>query len=98
MAEEKEGGEEKPIGPQGIDAFFARMSGYVGEKASAFVAFLFLILAAGILIGFFVMTKAPEYIHHAILAPVLLGLIAYYNRSIAVFLFMVAVAFVVFLA
>lgn len=95
---EGENSSPAPAGPKGFDAFFSKMSGYVGEKVSAFVAFLFLILAIGIFIGYFVMTREPGYIHYAILVPVILGLIAYYNRAIAMLLFFVALAFIVLVA
>lgn len=98
MAEEQAASESQAKSPGGIDGFFSKMSGYLDEKVSAFVAFLFLVLATGIFIGFFVMTREPEYIYHAILAPVILGLIAYYNRAIAMLLFFLFLAFIIFVA
>ena len=74
------------------------MSGYVGEKAGAFAAFLFLILAIGIFIGYMVMARWPDMILYAIIAPVVIGLAAYFNRALAVLLFFFAVAFILLVA
>lgn len=81
-----------------VDSFFQRLSGRVGERISTFVAFLFLLLTIGIAIGIYIAFREPEYIYQAIAAPVILGLISYYNRDIAMVLFFFFLVFFFFIA
>lgn len=82
MAEEKE-----KTGPGTADRYFAKISKWLGERISAFVAFLFLLFAAGALYGTFIVSRLPQYSPYLLGAPIALALIAYYNRTAAVVLF-----------
>lgn len=90
---EESGEQENALGK--VDKFFSKMSGYVTKKVSAFVAFLFLLLGVGILIGYWVTLNAPEYIYFTMLAPLFLGLLSYYNRALAMALFLFFLVFLV---
>ena len=88
MGEEKAGAASPSIpGSKQADSFFTTLSGKVEGNVSAFVAFLFIIIAIGVFIGHIVTIRAPEQIYIALLVPLVLALIAYYNRAIASFLF-----------
>jgi len=95
-------GEEKALVPAGlsvpgskqVDSFFTKISGKIGGNASAFVAFLFIIVAIGIFIGHIVTIRTPTQIYTALLVPLILALIAYYNRAIATFLFVALLLFI----
>lgn len=81
-----------------LDKLFKKLSGKVVERVSTFVAFLFLLYASGVMLGIFIVTQHPEYIYHAIAAPVILGLISYYNRDVAMVLFVLFFIFIIFIA
>ncbi|MDD5147949.1 MAG: hypothetical protein PHH08_00620 [Candidatus ainarchaeum sp.] len=84
----------KPGGITGwIEKRFTGMASYLGAQISRFVAFLFLLFALGAFFGAFVYTRFPHVAIYFIIAPAVLGLIAYYNRTAAVILF---IAFLVF--
>jgi len=96
-------GDEKPeakapAGAKGVDAFFNWLSGSVSKNTGSFVAFLFLMTTIGILVGYFVTIKAPEMIYYAILAPLVLGFIAYYNRAASMIVLFLLLAFLVLTA
>jgi len=88
-------GEEESPAPAGssvpgskqVDSFFTKISGKIEGNVSAFVAFLFIIITMGIYLGHIVTLRAPEQIYLALLVPLVLALIAYYNRTIATALF-----------
>jgi len=81
-----------PAGPKGVDAFFGEISKYVGQSHGSFLGFVFIVLAIGVFLGYFVTARAPEYKYYAILGPVVLGLVAYYNRALAVLLLFLGIA------
>ncbi len=76
-----------------IERRFSTLAGYISSRISTFVAFLFLLFALGAFFGAFVYTKFPEIAIYFIIAPAVLGLIAYYNRTIAVILFAIFIVF-----
>ena len=67
-----------------VDSAFQKILNYVGKQISNFVAFLFLLFTAGIAFGMYVTHNYPEYSGLFILIPALLGLVAYYNRTVAI--------------
>jgi len=88
----------KPAKSNRTDAIFQKISEKASERISTFVAFLFLLLTAGIIIGILIGIHSPKYMYQAIAAPAIMGLIAYYNRDIAVVLFALFIVFFVFMA
>jgi len=81
-------GEEKAGKAGGrADRYFARVSNWLGERIAAFVAFLFLLFAAGAIYGALIVPRFPEYSALLLAAPVAIALVAYYNRTAATVLF-----------
>ncbi|MDD5162987.1 MAG: hypothetical protein PHD95_02150 [Candidatus ainarchaeum sp.] len=76
-----------------VERRFSGLADYLSAQISTFVAFLFLLFALGAFFGAFVYTKFPEIAIYFIIAPAVLGLIAYYNRTVAVILFAVFIVF-----
>ncbi len=70
-----------------VDKWINKIQDYIATRISAFVAFMFLLVALGSSITILVITKWPEYTFLTVLGPVTAGIIAYYNRTIAVILF-----------
>lgn len=79
------------------DDWFGKIQKYVSEKIGAFVAFLFLLFAAGALVAIHVMNTYPEYSMLVVLGPATAGLIAYYNRAFAAFAFIILMIFLLFI-
>jgi TRAP-type mannitol/chloroaromatic compound transport system permease small subunit len=98
MGEEEKKEEAKPAKANRVDSLFEKLSGKVAERISTFVAFLFLLLTIGIIIGLSIGMYHPKYIYHAVAIPAVLGLVAYYNRDIAVVLFALFLVFFFFIA
>ncbi len=96
MGDEK--AEAKPAGAKGVDAFFDWLAKSASKDTGSFAAFLFIVVTIGILAGYLVTIKAPEMIYYAMLAPLVLGLIAYYNRAASMILLFVLLAFLVLTA
>ncbi len=82
MAEEKDS-----VGLGTADRYFAKVSAWLSERIAAFVAFLFLLFAAGAVYGTVIVPKFPQYEFYLVAAPIGLALIAYYNRGVATVLF-----------
>ena len=72
------------------DPFFDKVSNYVTGKIATFVAFLFFLITIGAVYAL-VITKAPldTLTTTLILTPAVVGLIAYWNRDLAVIIFTV---------
>ncbi|MEM0360489.1 MAG: hypothetical protein QXK06_04105 [Candidatus Diapherotrites archaeon] len=96
MADAQPAPAPKPKTPDSVDQFFQKLMGDAGKKVSNFAAFFFIILAFGTILGFFVMIKAEEMAIQAVLALAVIALVAYYNRAIAVILFLLSIACLVF--
>lgn len=82
MAEEKEGSKESRA-----DKYFEKASSWLGERISRFVSFLFLLFGAGAIYGAIIVPRFPDYSIYLIGTPLVLALIAYYNRGVATILF-----------
>ena len=94
-------GDEKEVADSGpvlgtIDRLFNRFSSYLSDRISTFVAFLFLLIALGGVFGFFIVPHFGELAIYVLMAPLVLALIAYYNRTFASILF-IGIILIVFL-
>lgn len=80
-----------------FDSWYEKVKGYVTKKVSTFVAFIFLLIALGVVVGI----QATHYFSGAawgiVIIPAGIGIIAYYNRAFATILFMIMMLFVFFL-
>jgi hypothetical protein len=72
-----------------VDSWFEKIEKYVTAKIGAFVAFLFLLYAAGALTAIVIMTKYPQQVFLVALIPAAAGVLAYYNRAFATIAFFV---------
>jgi len=72
-----------------VDRWYVRLANWITVNIQRFVAFLFLLLAMGIVLGIFIATNRPQYIIPAVLAPILVALLSYYSRGIAILIFIV---------
>lgn len=71
-----------------MDSLFQRVEDYVTEKLAGFVAFLFILIFVGVVFTLIVLRVPTSEISPILLAPLVAALIAYYNRDIAVILFL----------
>jgi len=88
-------GEESNKGK--VDNWFVKIEKYVTGVIGAFVAFLFLIFAAGAAFALFVAEQWPEKAFLVVLIPAVSGMLAYYNRTYATVAFILLVAGVIIL-
>jgi hypothetical protein len=80
-----------------VDGLFEKVQKYVTGKIGAFVAFLFLLYAAGALTTIVVMTRYPNQAFLVVLIPAIAGAISYYNRTFATIAFFILMIGLVFL-
>ncbi len=80
-----------------IDRAFDKVSSYLSDRISAFVAFIFVMIALGTFYGAYFVPRFPNIEIYLLLAPLGLALIAYYNRTFATILFAVILLVVVLL-
>ena len=88
-------GEESNKGK--VDSWFGKVEKYVTGVIGAFVAFLFLIFAAGAAFALFVAEQWPEKAFMVVLIPAASGILAYYNRTYATIAFIGLVLVVILL-
>ena len=79
------------------DNWFNKLQKDITSKIGHFVAFFFLIIAAGIWAGIIVAQHYPEQAMLAVLLAAVAGLIAYFNRTFATIIFIIMILFVFFL-
>ena len=79
------------------DNFFIDIGNYIADHIQRFVAFLFFLVAIGTFYGFFIASADPGLQPFLLMAPLLVGLLAYYNRAFALFAFVLLALFVVIL-
>ena len=72
-----------------LDVLFGKLQKQIGTTIKAFVASIFFIIAIGAWLGITVYHYWPNQAMMAVLLPALAGAIAYYNRSVAIALFVV---------
>lgn len=90
--------EPVPSGVLGIiDRIFDKASSYLSDRISAFVAFIFVMIALGTFYGTYFVPRFPNLEIYLLLAPLGLALIAYYNRTFATILFAAILLVVVLL-
>lgn len=85
MADEKKGGR--------VDGWFKSIEKYISEKIGSFVAFLFFLIALGAFMAILVMGKWPEYGYLTVIIPIIAGIVAYCNRTIALVLLALIILF-----
>lgn len=79
------------------DNLFIDVGNYIIDHIQRFVAFLFFLVAIGAFYGFFITNAEPGLQPFLLIAPLLVGLLAYYNRAFSLFAFALLVLFVVIL-
>ncbi len=78
------------------DNWYDQVATYVSEQVSTFVAFIFFIITLGAIYGALVAARNPALEPILIIAPAVLGLVAFYNRDIATLFFaLFIVAFII---
>ncbi len=91
-------GESKPAskGKKNMsDGLFERAQGYITKSISRFVAFLFILVSIGAVMGYFVaQQRGTEFL---VIVPAFAGILAYYNRDFAVALFAVFLLLIIFI-
>ena len=80
-----------------VDSWFMKIQDYTTKKIGSFVAFLFLLIAWGAFTAILVMQRWPEYAIFTVAVPGAAGLLAYYNRDVAVLLFGLLLVFAFFI-
>ena len=78
----------------GTDKWYNKLAGYLSNRISAFVAFLFMLFAAGAFYGAFLVARLPELEMYLLLAPLVLALLAYHSRGFATLAFIGLLLFV----
>ncbi len=77
-----------------VDRLFKRLIDYVSEGIARLIAFILIVVTIGALIGWVIAQRHAPFI--LVFAPAALGIIAYYERDIAILLFVGLLLFVVF--
>ena len=77
------------------DNLFIDVGNYIIDHIQRFVAFLFFLVAIGAFYGFFITRMEAGMQPFLLIAPLLVGLLAYYNRAFSVFAFGLLVLFVI---
>ena len=78
-----------------VDSWFGKIENYVTGVIGAFVAFLFLIFAGGAAFALFIAESWPEKAFLVVLIPAASGILAYYNRTYAILVFIALIAMVI---
>ncbi len=94
MADEETGETAVEASVGKLDSWYEKIMGYITNRVSSFVAFLFFLFTLGAFFGLAVATKAPHLAPYFVIVPALLGLIAYYNRTFATVMFLLLLVFV----
>ena len=81
---------------QRADPWFNKIENYVTAKIGSFVAFLFFLIAMGAGIALFVIERWPEAAPMAVIIPAIAGIVAYYNRTFALIMFVLLIVGVFF--
>ena len=77
-----------------VDDLFKKLMDYLTKKLGTFVAFLFLLYAAGAMTTIVVMQRYPNQVFLVVAIPAIAGIIAYYNRAFASAAFIILLALV----
>ncbi len=76
-----------------VDNIFNRITSFVSDKIAKLVLFLFIILTIGAIIGYVIALRRLDPLW--LFAPLLLGIFAYYERDIAILIFIMLVILVI---
>ena len=76
-----------------VDRFFSRIVDYVTGGIAKLIAFIFIMITVGALIGYFIASKQWPFL--LVFIPAALGVVAYYERDVAIILFAALLLFVV---
>lgn len=89
--------ESKGNGPgkSKVDGWVEKVLDYVTAQISSFVAFLFLLFSAGAVYGSAITSRQHELGTWLLIAPAVLGLIAYYSRTFALAVFALLILLIV---
>ena len=79
------------------DSWFEKIKNFVSSNISQFVAIMFLIFSIGMAYGIYIMIRNPSHQMLYLSAPPLMGVLAYYNRDLALILFILFIAFFIIL-
>ena len=74
-----------------VDGFFDKIAHYIGTGIQRFVSFLFFLFTAGAVFGYWVAISGNPFDEYFILAPAIMGIVAYYNRTAAILLFIILI-------
>ncbi|MBI4210668.1 MAG: hypothetical protein HY544_04145 [Candidatus Diapherotrites archaeon] len=77
-----------------VDRFLGRIGDYIAGGIAKLVAFILIIMTVGALVGYVIAQRQAPFL--LVFLPATLGIIAYYERDIAVLLFVALLLFVVF--
>ncbi|GEM_PF-2920192 len=92
------GGGEKHSGGGGrhfmADRFLGRVLDYITGGIAKLVAFILIIMTVGAIVGYVISQRQAPFL--LVFVPAALGVIAYYERDIAIVLFAALLLFVVF--
>ncbi len=81
---------KKPV----TDNFFQKVEDYITGAISTFVAAVFFLISLGVVYGFLVSRANPDIQPILYAAPLLAGIIAYYNRAFAIWIFIIGLILV----
>ena len=89
--------EEKKAGNGGgknfmVDRFISGLTDWIAEGIGKFVAFILFMVTVGAVFGYFVAVRDLNALW--LMAPAVVGLIAYYERDIAIVLFVIILVIV----
>jgi hypothetical protein len=75
------------------DSWIDKLKEYVSKNISRFTAILIVIFSIGMAYGVYIMAYVPNYQMLYFAAPPTMGILAYYNRDIALILLVLFIAF-----
>ncbi len=78
------------------DKWFKKILTYITKKIQTFVAFLFLLISIGMLLGYLAVIHTGENAIFFMIIPACLGLLAYFNRDLAIIFFVLFLGIIAF--
>ncbi|MFH1224506.1 MAG: hypothetical protein V1676_01755 [Candidatus Diapherotrites archaeon] len=87
--------EGKASGKGRVDGWVEKVLEYVTKQISSFVAFLFLLFSAGAVYGSVITARQHELGVWLLIAPAVLGLMAYYSRAFALAVFALLILLII---
>jgi len=96
MAEEKKENNPGTL-EEKCDDLYCKVKDFVGKQVSDFVAFLFIIFSLGMIYGWFIANKQPQFSTIFLIIPPIIGVFAYFSRAFATAVFVAVIALVIIL-